>query len=310
MSETRTSSPAPDPVPAAVIAKPPPPPPETAAVWEPEKRGPLFWLNPLKWFSKITPESLVRDGQRLIESRSLHQAMAAFQKALEMNPKHAPAHRGLAKVSIARGGRTNLERALTHLDEAVRTNPFDEPSYSLTSLVLDKLGKVEAAQTARRKLGIVRALQLDAANPIANNNMGIVILSQGHPEEAVKYFHKAIEVNRRYDSAFRNLAIAHYQLAMRAPEGGKADHLASAEEAANQALSLSKTVPALLIRARIGVLKGELEVALAAVNEAQVIEPQNKDGFVVKQMVLEKLGRMAEAQMVHEQIQSHIRQET
>jgi Flp pilus assembly protein TadD len=300
--------------PAAPIRTAPAPRPrpeaEPATEIEPAKRGLAYWLNPVNWFRRVTPETLVKVGQKLVETRNLHQAMGTFQKALELKPTHAPAHRGLAKVCIARGGRTNLEKALVHLGEAMRCNAFDEPSYSLTALVLDKLGKVEAAQMARKKLAVVRALQLDAANPIANNNMGVVILSQGHPETALDYFRKAIDANRRYDSAYRNLAVAHFQLAVRAPENSRGDHIARAEEAILQALNLSKTVHSLLIRARIAVMKGDLEAALNAVNEAQVIEPQNKDGFAVKQLVMEKLGRMADAQIAHEQYQSQMRQES
>ena len=107
--------------------------------------------------------------------------------------------------------------------------------------------------------------------------------------------------------AIRNLATALYSLASTGPEGKRAEYQAQAAEAVEQSLKLGISFPTLILQARIKLLAGDGEAALEIVTRAQAMEPGNKDGFAVKQMALEKLGRMAEAQVAHENYVRHAR---
>jgi Tfp pilus assembly protein PilF len=272
---------------------------------EPEKKGFLERFNPINLFRRETPETFVAEGTRLLESRSLRQATAAFEKALELDENHAPAHRGLGLVTVARGGKTNLEAALAHFHAALKRNPFDEATYNTCAMVYEKLGNADAAATERKKMTVVKTLENEPANVVANNNMGILLMAQEQYDAALSYFRKAIEHNPKYDVAIRNLATALYQLATKGAEGKRAEYITQAGEAIESSFKLGINFATLLLQARIKLLAGDAEAALEAVTRAQAMDSSNKDGYAVKQMVLEKLGRMAEAQVAYEQYQRH-----
>lgn len=274
-----------------------------------EKRSLLARLNPVNLFRKETPETFVEEGTRLLESRSLRQAAAAFEKALELDPEYAPAMRGLGLVTVARGGKTNLKAALAHFQAALKRDPFDEATYNTCAMVYEKLGDANAAVNERKKLAVVKTLQTDPKNPVANNNMGILLMSQQQPEAALAYFRKSIEANPKYDVAIRNLATALYTLATTGPQEKRAEYQAQAAEAVEQSLKLGLSFAALLLQARIKLLAGDAQAALEIVTRAQAMDPGNKDGFAVKQLALEKLGRMAEAQVAHEQYVRHAQEQ-
>jgi Tfp pilus assembly protein PilF len=282
-----------------------PSPEEHSAPTETAKKSLLARLNPVHLFRKETPETFVEEGTRLLESRSLRQAAAAFEKALELDPEYAPAMRGLGLVTVARGGKTNLKAALTHFQAALKRDPFDESTYNTCAMVYEKLGDANAAVNERKKLAVVKTLQTDPKNPVANNNMGILLMSQQQPEAALVYFRKSIEANPKYDVAIRNLATALYTLATTGPVEKRGEYQAQAMEAVEQSLKLGLSVATLLLQARLKLLAGNAQAALEIVTRAQAMDPGNKDGYAVKQLALEKLGRIAEAQLAHEQYVRH-----
>lgn len=273
-----------------------------------EKKGFLERFNPAHLFRRETPEAFVAEGTRLLESRSLHQASAAFQKALELDENYAPAHRGLGLVTVARGGKTNLQAALAHFHAALKRDPFDEATYNTCAMVYEKLGNADAAATERKRMAVVKMLESEPANVVANNNMGILLMAQEQYDAALSYFRKAIEHNPKYDVAIRNLAMALYQLATKGPEGKRAEYITQAGEAIESLFKLGINYATLLLQARIKLVAGDAEAALEAVTRAQAMDSSNKDGYAVKQMVLEKLGRMSEAQEAYEQYQAHAHQ--
>jgi Tfp pilus assembly protein PilF len=308
MAEEKAS---PEPKAAPAEASSPPPAAPTPSAHEPEedKRSLFARLNPANLFRKETPASYVEEGTRLLESRSLRQATAAFEKALELDPEYAPAFRGIGLVTVARGGPTNLKAALAHFKEALKRDPFDESTYNTCAMVYEKLGDANAAVTERKKMAVVKTLEQDATNPIANNNMGILLMSQKQPDMALTYFRKSIEKNPKYDVAIRNLATALYTLATTGPEGSRGEYQSQAAEAVEQSLKLGISFASLMLQARVKLLAGDGEAALEIATRAQAMEPGNKDGFLVRKMALEKLGRMAEAQVAHENYVRHARTE-
>lgn len=282
---------------AAPIPAPPAP--------EEEKKSLLDRLNPINLFRKETPATFVEEGTRLLESRSLRQATAAFEKALELDPEFAPAMRGIGLVTVARGGPTNLKAALAHFQAALKRDPFDEATYNTCAMVYEKLGDANAAVLERKKMTVVRTLASDAKNPVANNNMGILLMSQQQYDAALAYFRKSIEANPKYDVAVRNLATALYHLATNGPQEKRGEYQAEAAQVVEKSLALGVSFPTLILQARVKLLAGDAEAALEIVTRAQAMDPGHKDGFAVKQMALEKLGRMAEAQVAHEHYVRH-----
>jgi tetratricopeptide (TPR) repeat protein len=270
-----------------------------------QKKSLLERFNPINLFRKETPATFVEEGTRLLESRSLRQATAAFEKALELDPEFAPAMRGIGLVTVARGGKTNLQAALAHFQAALKRDPFDDATYNTCAMVYEKLGNANAAVLERKKMTVVKMLQTEPKNAVANNNMGILLMSQQQPDAALSYFRKSIESNPKYDVAVRNLATALYQLGANGPQEKRGEYQAQAAEAVEKSLALGINFASLLLQSRIKLLAGDADAALEIVTRAQAMDPGNKDGFAVKQMALEKLGRMAEAQVAHENYVRH-----
>lgn len=261
-----------------------------------ERASLLASLNPLRWFRSHTVESYVSQGRDLLDKGSLGQAAVAFQKALEIDPDAAAAHRGIGRLFYKKGGRANYETALKHYQEAIRRNPNDHDLYVITAKIYDHLGKRKEATLERKKFIIVRALEADPHNAVANNNMGIVHLQQGRMPEALDYFNRAVQADKRYDVAYRNLAAAHFQLAKRATEAEqKAQHNSKAREAIEKALEIAPAVPSLMAKARIQMMDGSLEEVLALLARVDEMDPANPEVQRMKKMALEGLGRFEEA---------------
>ncbi len=254
-------------------------------------------LNPLRLFRRNNPEAMVREGRDLLENGSYAQATVAFQQALKLDAHNVAALRGLGKVFYKKGGRTNLDAALKHYQEAIRLAPMDHDLYAITAKIYDALGKRKEATLERKKFVIVRALEGDPSNPIANNNMGILFLQQGNTDAALDYFKRAIQADKTYDVAYRNLAAAYYQMAKEArDEEARADLNSRAREQIEKALSITRAVPSLMAYARILLRDGELEPVVSICGEIDAMDPANKDVYYLKKLALEGLGRFEEAQ--------------
>ncbi len=263
-------------------------------------------LNPLNWFRKETPESLVLEGERLAEAHNLNQALLAFNKALELDAHCADAYRGLGKVTLMKGGKTHQQEALGFYHQAARLDPFADSTYQAMALLYERLGQRNEALLERKKLAVVKTLQVEPDNPVANNNMGILFLQQEHSAQAIEYFSKAIAARPNYDVAHRNLAATYYKLALASKEPGEKTRLTEqALEAVDKALALGESAPNLIILARVQLLAGHQEVALEALERAQALEPAHKEIYALQQIALEQLGRMTDAQRAYESFKAY-----
>jgi len=268
----------------------------------PEPSGSLLSrLNPLRLFRRNSAATYIREGKQLLESGSMAQATLAFRKALELEPDNAAAFRGLGKVFYKKGGRSNMETALKHYQEAINRNPLDHDLYAITAKIYDALSKRKEATLERKKFVIVRALDADPRNPTANNNMGILFLQQGRMTEALDYFNRAVDSDRNYDVAYRNLAAAYFQLAKKAPDAEKkADYGSKAREAIQKALAIAPAVPTLMAHARILMTDGNLEEVLAVLERVDQMDPASPEVYYLKKLALEGLGRFEEAKAAQE----------
>jgi len=274
----------------------------------PARPGVLQKLNPLNLFKQETPRRWVKEGQRLMEYKNYAQATIAFNRALGLDKDCADAHAGLGAVLSRKGGRSNLEAALKHYEEAIRSDPFNDQNFSISARIYEKLGLRKEATLQRKKMVIVKTLATDPTNPIANNNMGILMLQQKQVAQALAYFQKSIQYNPRYDVAFRNFASTYYQLAAaEGDEGKRRDHLEQAEAQILRALEVSESVPSLLVHCKILLLQKRYEDALARCERAEALEEANKNIYGLKKVVLERLNRMGEAQVAFDKFQMYSR---
>ena len=281
-----------------VQAEPDLPPLETG------KGSLLKRLNPLNLLKQETPGRFVSEGQDLLEHKNFAQATIAFRKALSLDANCVPAHKGLGDVLLKKGGRTNVGQALEHYLKVLELDPFHDSVYALTAKVFDALGKPKEATLERKKMVVVKTLATDARNPVANNNMGILLLRQNRVSDAISYFQRATEADPHYDMAFRNLATVFYKLATSTEDAAKREeYLNRTEGPITKALEISRSVPNLLTQGRILSLQGQDAQALELVEQAAAQEPANKDVFGLKKLLLERLNRMDEAKQAFESYQ-------
>lgn len=268
------------------------------------KPGLLYRLNPVNLFRKESPATYVKQGLKFVDHQNLALATLAFQKALELDGDNVKAFKGLGTVFLKKGGKRNIESALKHYNEAIKRNPFDDRTYAFTAKIYDKLGRLKEATMERKKMMIIKTLESDPKNSVANNNMGILLLQFGEVDKALNHFKSSIKANNQYDVAYRNLAATHYKLAddQEDAEKQKVD-LDKAMAYINKALSIDPNVHSLVIQGKIFLLEGRPEEALKVCENAENLDRAHKSIFMLKRIVLEKLNRTKEAQEAFEAYQ-------
>lgn len=194
-----------------------------------------------------------------------------------------------------------MQTALKYYLEAVKRHPMDHDLYAITAKIYDAMGQRKEATLERKKFVIVRALEADPKNPIANNNMGILFLQQGKPDMALDYFNKAVNSDKNYDVAYRNLAAVYLQMARETSDEEKKINLnMKAKEEIQKAVEISPTSQSLMALARIQLKEGNFEEALSLGDRVDEMEPANPEVFKLKKLALEGLGRFEEARDAHE----------
>ncbi len=295
--------------PAAEEAEARPAPPTVAAdkLPEPEegddsgKKGFFAKLNPLTLFTKDTPKSMVKRGRVLMENRNFAQATIAFKRALELDSEFTPAYEAIGDVLMKKGGRSNVTAAIEQFREAVVRNPLSEKAYANMAKAFDMLGKRKEAALEKKKLVVVKTLDRDPENPIANNNMGILFLQQKQVDTALEYFGRAVKSNPTYDTGFRNMALTYYRLATEAEDPAKCEsYLEKAKPNIVKALEVAESPLSLMAHARILIMEENYEDALVSCERAEKIDPALKDVFGVKKNILLKLNRLEEANTAFE----------
>jgi tetratricopeptide (TPR) repeat protein len=191
-------------------------------------------------------------GYDLLRWGRVDEAIAQFQKALEIKPNHASAHYYLGIALLQKG---RVDEALVQFQKVLENDP-DEPmaNYNLGNFLLAK-GRVDEAIVcfqkslavqpgsvlARNNLGTAlllkgqerealvqfqKALEYDPGNPTAHYNLGLVLCQKGRMDEGIVQFQKALQTRPDFAEAHNNLgnallqeglvdeAIAHFQKAL------------------------------------------------------------------------------------------------
>jgi tetratricopeptide (TPR) repeat protein len=134
--------------------------------------------------------------------RELHgghaEALAAFERAIDMAPAHPQAHflAGRANLRIGRGA-----KGVAHMRVAVAAAPDNAVAWWNLALGLRSLGRIAEGREAAR-----RALALDARLADAWSTLGLIEQDDGRIEDARAHFERALAIDPRLASARVNLA--------------------------------------------------------------------------------------------------------
>jgi Tfp pilus assembly protein PilF len=130
----------------------------------------------------------------------LDEAIAEYRKAIEIDPKYAPAHTNLG---ITLTGQGKLDEAMAELLKAVEVDPKLATAHNALGSALSKQGKLDEAVAEYRK-----AIELDPTHASrAHYNLGNVLWKQGKLGEASAAYRKALALEPDHAQAHCNLGL-------------------------------------------------------------------------------------------------------
>jgi tetratricopeptide (TPR) repeat protein len=157
-------------------------------------------------------------GAVLARRGRIDEAMAHYQRALEIKPDYADAHNNLGAVLTRRG---RIDEAIAHYRRALEIKPdYAEAHYNF-GITLRGRGRIDEAIDHYQ-----RALEIKPDYADAHNNLGLALAGRGRIDEAITHYRKALEIKPDYAEAHINLgaalarrgrideAIAHFQKAL------------------------------------------------------------------------------------------------
>jgi tetratricopeptide (TPR) repeat protein len=137
-------------------------------------------------------------GNALLQKGSVDEAIAHYQRALQIKPDYAEAHYNLGEALLKKG---SVDEAIAHYQKALQIKPdYAEACYNLGNALFQK-GKVDEAIAHFQK-----ALQIKPDYAKAHNNLGNALLQKGSMDEAIAHFQRALQITPDSAEARNNLA--------------------------------------------------------------------------------------------------------
>jgi tetratricopeptide (TPR) repeat protein len=179
-------------------------------------------------------------GLALVQEGRLDEAIAPYQKALEIEPDYAGAHNNLGGVFLQKG---LMDEAMAQFQKALEINPNYVKARNNLGIALARKGRVDEAIRQYQE-----ALKIDPNDADTQVSLGAALAQKGQLDEAMAHYQKALEINPGFAEARFNLgnalaqkgrwdeAIVQFQEAVRlAPDFAPAqNNLAKAQAMASQ----------------------------------------------------------------------------
>ncbi|RME60209.1 MAG: tetratricopeptide repeat protein [Candidatus Dadabacteria bacterium] len=137
-------------------------------------------------------------GSVYLQMKMLERAELAFRKGMRLAPSDIFIRTNLASVLIQKEQPSLAEDVLKGLKGKVSDSKY----YSVLGWAQLKLGKYEEAEKNLKK-----AVELDATNAIAHNNLGVLYQRMGRQREALKEFKTAVRLNPSLEEASENVRL-------------------------------------------------------------------------------------------------------
>jgi Flp pilus assembly protein TadD len=131
-------------------------------------------------------------------SGRMPEALAAVQKAVELDPEDAEAHNNLGNMLRELG---RLNEAEASCRNAIALQPDFAEAHNNLGVTLHQCGKLEAAEACYRQ-----AIALKPNHAQAHYNLGVTLQALGRLKEAEGHYRRAIALKGDYPEAYCNLA--------------------------------------------------------------------------------------------------------
>jgi protein O-mannosyl-transferase len=158
-------------------------------------------------------------GMDLMEKGKADEAIAHFQEALQIKPDFAEAHFNLGNTLREKG---RMDEAITHYQKALQINPDYLAAHNNLGNLLRQTGRMDEAITHFQ-----RALAINPGDAPAHYNLGTALQQEGRVDEAITQYQNALQIDPDDVDAHNNLgsalrqkgrvdeAISHYQAALK-----------------------------------------------------------------------------------------------
>ncbi|HEY1922262.1 MAG TPA: tetratricopeptide repeat-containing glycosyltransferase family protein [Tepidisphaeraceae bacterium] len=139
-------------------------------------------------------------GIALAMKGRLDEAIASFNRAIQLNPGYAPAYNNLANALRGKG---QTREAIAILRQAINLNPNFAAAHNNLGIALKDAGQLDDAIASYR-----RALTIDPNNADALCNLGVALSDQDRLDEAIDAYQRAVELRPGFPEALNNLGTA------------------------------------------------------------------------------------------------------
>ena len=217
-------------------------------------------------------------GNALLQNGNVDEAIIQYQRALRIKPDYAEAYINLGNALLQKG---NVDEAIIQYQMALQIKPDNEEAHINLGNALLKKGNVDEAIIQYQI-----ALQIKPDYAEAHNSLGNALRKKGNVDEAIVHYQKALQIKPNSAEACYNLgntliqkgnvdeAIVHYQKALQI----KPDY---AEACYNLGSALLK--------------KGSVDEASAHFQKAIEIKPDYAEAYYNLGVVLDRQGKPGEA---------------
>ena len=146
----------------------------------------------------LLADNYLSDADQFIEQGMMDSALAAFNLALEENPRLVEAHKGIGNIYRRRG---DYERASRAYKQATIINPADYEAHYFLGLMKQLSGQLLEAVKS-----YLQALAINPQSLTANRDLAATYLQLGRPGEALPYAQRATVLDPDSQPAWSNLA--------------------------------------------------------------------------------------------------------
>jgi len=136
-------------------------------------------------------------GYMLLKRGEVDGAIADFQKALELKPDFADAHKNLGDALFRKN---RVDEAILQYQQALRLMPGNADACNNLGNAFSKLGRMDEAILQYQK-----ALRLMPDNVDVHNNLGNALLKQGRVDDAIVQFQEALDIEPHNREVRENL---------------------------------------------------------------------------------------------------------
>ena len=178
---------------------------------------------------EASPEGYNTAGVMYYQNQQIDEAVAAFKRALQINPRYQPAKNNLHQLyreqGIAALADETYPRAISFFSQALQLDPTDSTLYNLTGEVYARSGDHQNAIAEYKKALQFNPGATDAKQNLARsyNNLGVQLTQSQQWEEAIDAYQQAQQLMPGLASVKTNLTDLYWRRANTLREKGNLD---------------------------------------------------------------------------------------